>query len=426
MKRKNGEGTWGKKIINGKEYIRYSKTYSDKRKDFYGQSISEVKTKILKYEKSNMINSEITIAKQPIQEYMENWLNNIRIYEIGERTFLTNKTTFKNYVKNSSLGMVQIGNITSKDIQTMLNDMAKNYSRSTITKTFCLYNLCYDYAVSVGDLANNPCISVKVPRENAVAIKKKQIAFLDMDDIEKLYNEADRLNTKGNIINGKEGTRVYSANAYAIPLILYTGMRIGECTALQWKNVDLDNKTISIVQAHSKALDENGKEIRIIKTPKTKKSVRTIPISDNCIKILTKIQALRKHCNPDDFIITCKASNLTRTLYSMLKRANCSIEKCGLHALRHSYGSMLLSKGVDIKTISELMGHTDISTTANIYVNVSKKLAVDSVALLDKLNDNDDAPANTANKIPASNSIDIDSLDKETIQALITSLLKKL
>lgn len=425
-KRKNGEGTWGEQNIKGIKYKRFRKVYNGKQKNFYGKTVAEVKRKVLEYENSNMINSDDNIIKKPIQEYMDRWLNNIRLYEISERTFLTNKKTYKNYILNTNLGMMQIGNITTKDIQSTINEMANKYSRSTISKTLYLYNLCYNYAVAVGDLASNPCTYVTLPKESAVASKKKEVAFLDIDDIEKLYHEADRLNEKGSIINGSEGKRVYSENAYAIPLILYTGMRSGECTALQWKHVDFENKMISIVQAHSKALDENGKEIQIIKTPKTKKSIREIPISNRCIEILKKIQKLRKHCNPDDFVITCKASNLTRTLYAMLKRADCSVQKCGLHALRHSYGSMLLSNGIDIKTISELMGHTDISTTANIYVNVSKKLAIDSVSVLDKLNNSTSSAYSTQEKSQLNSKNIINSLDKESIQQLISELISKL
>ena len=70
----------------------------------------------------------------------------------------------------------------------------------------------------------------------------------------------------------------------------------------------------------------------------------------------------------------------------MLTRAGCKVEDCGLHAIRHSFGSMLLSQHVDLKTISVLLGHKDIQTTANIYLDVSDDLAINSVELLNKIN----------------------------------------
>ena len=70
----------------------------------------------------------------------------------------------------------------------------------------------------------------------------------------------------------------------------------------------------------------------------------------------------------------------------MLLRAGCEVEHCGLHAIRHTFGSMLLKQRVDLKTISVLLGHKDIQTTANIYLDVSDELAVNSVELLNKIN----------------------------------------
>ena len=67
-------------------------------------------------------------------------------------------------------------------------------------------------------------------------------------------------------------------------------------------------------------------------------------------------------------------------------RAGCSIKHCGLHAIRHTFGSLLLTQGVDLKTISALLGHKDIQTTANIYLDVSDQHSIDSVALLNKMN----------------------------------------
>lgn len=63
-------------------------------------------------------------------------------------------------------------------------------------------------------------------------------------------------------------------------------------------------------------------------------------------------------------------SNISRTLRGMLKNAGCSVERCGMHALRHSFGSFLILHGIDIKTVSELLGHADVSITLNIYIHV--------------------------------------------------------
>ncbi len=385
-RRVKGEGTWDKTVINGVEYERFRKTYDGKRKIFYGKTKKIVQNKVKEYESGIKSSTKTNIMKIPIQDYMLNWLETTRILEISDGTFFSDMATYNAYIKDSSLGRTQIANIGVKDIQIYINQMATKYSRSVIKKTFYLYSLCYRYANRIGDVDFNPCDNVKIPAEKSVASKKKKIPFLDSDDIEKLYYEADRLNENGFNITGSTGTRVYGINAYAIPIILYTGLRSAELTALQWKHVDLKNKLLHVEQAHVKKIDpEIKKETRVIAEPKYG-SKRIIPLADRAIDAFNKILSLRGNVKQEDFVIPIKARQISTTLERMLARSGCSVDKCGLHALRHTFGSMLLEKGVDLKTISELLGHKDISTTSNIYLDVSRKLAVDSVNLLNKIN----------------------------------------
>lgn len=386
IRRKNGEGSWGKRKINGIEYDYFRKKYNGKEKVFYGKTVKEIKQKIQEFEDKNIANMNPNIAILTIQEYMFNWIHSVRKLEVEGRTLLTNIATYSAYIKNSPLGQQQIVNITTKTVQEEINRLTPLYSRSVIKKVYYLYNLCYKYAIQVKDLQFNPCVNVIIPKESAVGSKKKNIPFLEISDIDKLYNEASRINSE-NCCTGMKGTRVYGANAYAIPIILYTGLRSAELCALQWGQVDLVKKQIRVVQALSKGIDkETGKEITIIKAPKTQSSIRTIPLPDRAVNCFTQIKQMRGEVKSEDFVITTRVRNLSRVLDTMLQRSGCKVTKCGLHALRHSYGSMLLSQGVDIKVISMLMGHSDITTTANIYVNVSNNLAFDSVSLLNKIN----------------------------------------
>jgi site-specific recombinase XerD len=99
---------------------------------------------------------------------------------------------------------------------------------------------------------------------------------------------------------------------------------------------------------------------------------------------------------PDDYIMVNKLGNvinqrnLTRTLNAMLSRAKCSVEQCGLHSLRHSFGSFLILHGADIKVVSELLGHKDVSTTYNIYVHILPKQHESVISLFDKMGKKDD------------------------------------
>ena len=99
-----------------------------------------------------------------------------------------------------------------------------------------------------------------------------------------------------------------------------------------------------------------------------------------------KIEAFQKVLDTngytDGFIFTVKPQNLSRLLKSILKSCDLPTKNFGLHSLRHTFGSILLEKGVELKVISELLGHKDITTTANIYVNVTPKLARASIDVL--------------------------------------------
>ena len=386
MRRNNGEGTWGTKTINGYEYVRYRAKINGSYKEFYGKTRKEVQNKVRSYETKIGINNNKNVLKMSIGSYLYEWLQTVRIHEIADGTYTTDYKTYRSYIKNSTFANNQIANIDTRKMQDYINSLSTQYARSTFKKIYTLYNLCFKYAIRVGDINFNPCKGVILPTEKDAAVKKKKIPYLDTDDIERLYNESYRLNTKEFRINGKKGTRVYGINALGIIIIMYTGLRSSELSALQWKDVDLKNKVLHVTQAHHKKTDpETHKESLVIGIPKYN-SYRDIPLADRAIKAFRDILETKDNVKPTDFVISCQARRLASTLDRMLLRAGCEVEHCGLHAIRHTFGSMLLKQRVDLKTISVLLGHKDIQTTANIYLDVSDELAVNSVELLNKIN----------------------------------------
>lgn len=385
-KRKKGEGSWSKKTINGIEYHRYRKIYNGINKEFYGRTIKEVKTKIEEFESSNMYFVKTDVQKQTFGEYLENWFKNVRINDVESSTYLRNQQTIKYYIKDSTLYNSQITNIDSEMCQCLIDKLSKKYARSTIGKVYVLLNLCFSYAVDRNHISDNPMIKVKMPKESSLNKKKKESKWLIQDDVEKLILEAERVNTREFRIKGKIGERVYGVNAYYAILIIYTGLRIGELMALTWDDIDLKNKTLNVNKARTKGIID-GKIALYIKDPKSESGIRIIPLSDRAIYALEKIKEYSDNKNSNLIVNnTSSESNITRTVNSMLFRSGCSVEKCGLHALRHTFGSLLLEKGVDLKTISYLLGHSDITVTANIYLHVSREKAVNSIEVLNKVN----------------------------------------
>ena len=389
-RRKKGEGSWSKKTIKGIEYQRYRKLYNGEYKEFYGRTVKEVKEKIQEFESRNMYIKKTEVRKQTFGEYLENWFINVRVYEVESSTYLRNEQTINYHIKNSSLYNAQMVNIDSELCQSLINKLSEKYSRSTISKVYVLLNMCFNYAFTKEHIGENPMMKVKMPKESSLATKKKEAKWLSSSDVEKFVQEAERVNTREFRIKGKVGERVYGVNAYYAILIIYTGLRIGELMALTWEDIDFKNKTLNVNKSRAKGKID-GKTTLYIKDPKSESGTRIIPLSDRAIYALQKIKeySTELKLNSDNNLIvanTSSESNITRTVKSMLFRAGCETEKCGLHALRHTFGSLLLENGVDLKTISYLLGHSDITVTANIYLHITREKAINSIEVLNKVN----------------------------------------
>lgn len=161
-----------------------------------------------------------------------------------------------------------------------------------------------------------------------------------------------------------------------ILICLQAGLRIGEICALQWKDLDVDNKVIDINKTIQRIYSiENGvrKTDLIIDNPKTKTSNREIPMSRDVHKV---VKYAMKFVNPDFFVLT-NASKPTepRTYRNFYKKLMESLELPALkfHGLRHSFATRCVEKNVDIKTVSVILGHSNISTTLNLYVHPNEE-----------------------------------------------------
>ena len=179
---------------------------------------------------------------------------------------------------------------------------------------------------------------------------------------------------------------------------MYTGLRIGELLALKWEDIDLENKflyvknNLSIIKNRNKKNDDDNNYIRVVTTTKTKKGYRAIPLAERAVEMINKFHEFNpNHALQDNVILNKEGNiinqrNLTRTLEAMLKRSCCSVEKCGLHSLRHTFGSYLILHKVDIKIVSQLLGHKDVSITYNVYVHLIEKQQIEAVDLFNKNN----------------------------------------
>lgn len=381
-KRKNGEGTWGNKTIKGIKYVFYRDSNG---KYFYGKTEKEVKQKYKKYKdksQEDIIDNSILFG-----DYMSIYIKN-KIMHLESTTIDCYEDVINSMLKKYSISDCTLNSLTEDNMRKYIEELSFKYSRASITKVFRIIKPALDCAVENKYIKSNPLKHIKIPNENHVAVKKKIIPFITQDDLDKLYIESKRINVKG-YNYGKIGEPTYGNNAQAIVLIANTGLRISELLGLKWEMVDLDNKKIyiknALVRVKNRDDKENTKYIQKQKQPKSNAGIREIPLSNVALEMIDFFDKQFPNHKPNDFVVLNKngvspnTRNIRRTLDLMLVRAGCSISHCGLHGLRHGFGAILLSNGVDIKIVSKLLGHEKISTTYDIYIDFTKEQVENAV-----------------------------------------------
>ena len=161
-----------------------------------------------------------------------------------------------------------------------------------------------------------------------------------------------------------------------IIICLNTGLRIGEICALKWKNIDLEGKSIYVEQTMQRVYIKQDKKSKIIiDKPKSSYSIRTIPMNKKVYNILKSIQ---KNYKENDFLLTgdsekfVEPRNYQHNFQIFLK--NSKIKHYKFHCLRHTFATACIEVGMDIKSLSEILGHANTTITLDIYVHSSDKI----------------------------------------------------
>ena len=152
-----------------------------------------------------------------------------------------------------------------------------------------------------------------------------------------------------------------------IILCLYTGLRIGELLALTWNDIDFDKNILSVTKTYHDG-NENGEHIRIIDTPKTENSMRQIPLSKTLVKILKEIKKKSK-C---EFVIADGEKPVFIRSYQRMFELflkELKLPHKGFHSLRHTFATRALECGMDVKSLSEILGHKNAMITLNRYAH---------------------------------------------------------
>ena len=351
------------------------------RKSVYGATPTEVRRKAkeliaeaARYDISN-------VKKMTLETYMTHWLEEVKKPDLKPSSYDRVEQSLK-YQIFPAIGHIQINALTSNDVQKMINTIISEKSYSTAKKAYNNLNACMELGVQRGEILKNPVKGVKLPSSKTK--ERKEITAYSPEEIAAIVEEAKR--------TYKNGAPVYRYG-YLIILILNTGMREGEPLYLKWKDVDLEKRHIyihgNVVEVKNRTEDAEISYVLLEQdTPKTDKSTRYIPLNDNAVDAL---EHLRSIIRDKDRVIATKNHTITspRKVY---KTMECILKKCGLtdkenlvHALRHTFATTLIRSGVDIKAVSEILGHEDVSTTLNTYHHVVEQQKHSAVMTLNNL-----------------------------------------
>lgn len=312
---KRADGRWQEAVtINGK------------RKYFYGKTRAEIIRKIQNWkseETHGRLFSEVARDWDAEHETSSTYQGHIAYNKAYNRAL-------------EEFGNRRIKDITAQDIAAYINELAlMQYARRTVQMHLSLLSLVFDHAILHGELEQNPARIVKLPK--SLKTSKRQ-----------LPSESDLQHIKENV------DKPFGLFAF---LLMYTGLRRGEALALTYEDIDRENMLINV----SKSLYWEVNQ-PVIKDVKTEAGERSVVLLD----------ALAEHLPDGAGYIFGGVKPLTQTVYRRRwnhyrETANIS---CTPHQLRHYYATLCYEAGIDEKLAQELLGHSSITVTRDIYTHI--------------------------------------------------------
>lgn len=277
------------------------------------------------------------------------WLEEIKPL-VKKRTFLRYKEIIGNHLL-PAFAETKIKKLSEKLISEFINSMyANGYADNSVAQTVGVLKRALKFAVKRKWLKYNPSV------ETSVKCGQKII---------EAFNEREQSTLERYIVKTSE------LRLYGILISLYTGLRIGELLALTWNDVDMCSHTIAVSKTQS-TIRVSGGNMPYIGSPKTQSGKRIVPFPKELKIYLKKLKALG-----GTYVLQSKSGDAVRinsyqrTFTRLLKRLN--IEHKGFHTLRHTYATRAIEAGADMKTLSEILGHSSPRITMERYVHSSEK-----------------------------------------------------
>lgn len=305
---------------------------------------------------------------ETIGEYILKWLEYKR-KKLKPTSFDRLDTTVTHQII-PILGDVCVNELTTVDIEDMIRFLKEEgYSYSTVKKAYEAIRSCMRYAVSQSIVDKNPADQAEL-----------SVKDFEINNKVKFWTDAEMDIFQKEALKIENGSYKYRfGNCFV--LLMSTGIRVGEAIALQWSDIDFDKRQMNICKniatVRNRSSDIPRKYIDVEQSTKTRNGNRKIPLNDVAIAALNNLQSASGNNNR---LFDTTYRSLDRMFKIILK--NCNLPRTGMHTLRHSFASKLFRLGVDVKIISDILGHSDISITYDTYVHVTQEQRKEAVESL--------------------------------------------
>ena len=348
------------------------------RKYFYGKTRKETSEKLNRAIEELRDNRFINKSDNPtVEQWCHEWLWSYKRNSVKQKTFDQYETILRTHII-PDIGDIRLADLKTMHIQRIINKMHDSgLSHRTIEVMKIVMHAALKQAQRNKLVSENVCENVVLPRK-----QPKHIRVLNEDEQTKLIAAL-----KDNYIGR------------GLLFALYTGMRRGEVLALKWSDYDKNEKTISITKALNRVRTYNkdgNKTMLTVTTPKTDTSIRTVPLIDKAVELLAEhkrkqeryMELVGDYYTDNDLIFSSSRGdyldpgNFNRKLNKTVKKIG--IPRISPHVLRHSFATRGLEAEVSLKAMQELLGHSSITVTGDIYTHILKEQKRKEIS---KLND---------------------------------------
>lgn len=346
-----------------------------KRKSVYAKTLKELRTKEEQIFKDLEDGTPEDAASITLNDIYDRWIRTKN--RIRGNTRSGYERTYNSYVRDS-LGKQSIQKIKASDMKIFYQTVAdeKQIKKGTLYNIQKVLHQAFDFAVDDNYIRKNPSIG---------AIKDVNIAKGGK-------RETLTVDEQNTFLDFVKSSPQYQRLYPLFVVMIGTGMRVGELTGLRWEDIDLEKRIINVNHVLVYYQHEDGKSRFAINPTKTESSTRTIPmisaVHDAFIREQTYQQFFGIHCTAEidgysNFIFCNSVGNpqtqacLDRSLRRIIRDCNKHEEKIPYftcHTLRHTFATRLCESGMNIKVIQDTLGHADIQTTMNIYVDATEDL----------------------------------------------------